>query len=555
MIRTLTYGLLGATLALPVFASAQVPQPSSNAADAQKDPVLAAMLAELHRNASQLQLQSFDKPYFIEYRIDDVTQYEATAGYGALVGEHETHRRVARVTVRVGDYKFDSSGERGDASLQIAALDNDPMALRYALWAATDAAYKNALNNLTAKQATLKSVQTPPQADDFSHEKPVVSIAALAHSDLDREAWKQLTVEATGLYQSDAKTKAFAAEVQTSEGSLQSRLRTEYLVNTEGTIVRKSGVEYRAEVQAQAQATDGMRLERSYSVSGETNADLGTAEHFHNGIVRMLTGLNDLRQAPVIADEYHGPVLLSGNASAHVFDELFARALAAHRPELGSSARTVGPFASSYHTRVLPDFMKVTDDPSLASFDGKPLLGAYAVDDEGVPAQAVTVVDSGRLQSYLMGREPIRDFAVSNGHARAATAGAAAPRVGVLHVESSETVAPDELEKKLVAMGKDQGLDSVYLVDTLSGTERPRTLYRIKVADGSRELVRGAQLGDVDLRLLRSGILAVGNNPYVANTFGDIPSSVIAPPVLFDDVTVKKAEQRNDKLPYYPPPQ
>ncbi|GGH02076.1 metallopeptidase TldD-related protein [Silvibacterium dinghuense] len=554
MIRTLTYGLLGAALVLPISAAAQT-QASSNTADAEKDPVLTAMLTELHRNQSQLQLQNFEKPYYIEYRIDDVTQYEASAGYGALVGEHETHRRIARVVVRVGDYKLDSSGERGDASLEVTSIDNDAMALRYALWAATDAAYKNALNNLTAKQAALKSVQTPPQADDFSHEKAVVSIAPVAHPDLDRAAWMQRLVEATGTYRSDAATKDFAAEIQTSEGTLESRLRTEYLVNTEGTIVRKSGVTYRAEVQAEAQAADGMRLERSYSVSGVTNADLGSAEHFHNGILRMLTGLNNLRLAPVMADEYHGPVLFSGGASAHVFDELFARALAAHRPELGSSARTVGPFASSYHTRVLPDFMKVIDDPSLTTFDGKPVLGAYTIDDEGVPAQAVTAVDNGRLLSYLTGREPIRDFPASNGHARAATAGAATPRVGVLHIESSETISPDELEKKLVAMGKDQGLDSVYLVDTLSGTERPRTLFRIKVSDGSREMVRGAQLGDVDLRLLRSGILAVGNNPYVANTFGDIPSTVIAPPLLFDDVTVKKAEQRNDKLPYYPPPQ
>ncbi|HUB19030.1 MAG TPA: hypothetical protein VL990_10370, partial [Acidobacteriaceae bacterium] len=95
----------------------------------------------------------------------------------------------------------------------------------------------------------------------------------------------------------------------------------------------------------------------------------------------------------------------------------------------------------------------------------------------------------------------------------------------------------------------------VYFVETLSGSSRPRTLYRIKVADGSRQLVRGAQLEDVNLHLLRSGILAAGSDPYVYNAFGDIPSTVIAPPLLFDDVTVKRAEQRNDKLPYYPPPE
>ena len=559
MMRSLSTRLLAALLALtpatvtPVIVSAQ--QVSANPADAQKDPVLQAMLAELDRSKQQLQLQGFEKPYFIEYRIDDIGEYEATAGYGALVGERDLHRRIVRVTVRAGDYKIDSSGERGEGSLQIATVDDDPMALRYALWSATDAAYKTALGNLTTKQAALKSVQTPPQADDFSQEKPVVSLAPIAHSELDRAAWKQRVVEAAGLYRTDDSVKGFAQEIETSEGSIQSRTRTQYLVNSEGTIVRKSTVEYHAEVLAQVQAPDGMRLERSYGVSGLTPADLGTAEKFHNGALHILIGLHKLRTAPVMGEEYHGPVLFAGNASARTFDDLFAHAVAAHRPQLGSTARTVGPFASSYKTRVLPDFMKIVDDPGITEFDGKPLLGAYTIDDEGVPAQSVTLVDSGKLVSYLTGREPIRDFPDSNGHARAATAQPANPRIGVLHVEATETLPEADLEKKLISMGKDQGLDAVYLVETVGGLSRPRTIYRIKVADGSRELVRGAQLEDVNLRLLRSGILAAGSDPYVFNTFGDIPSTVIAPPLLFDDVTVKRTEQRNDKLPYYPPPE
>jgi TldD protein len=530
-------------------------QPSTSPAEAKKDPVLSAMLAELDRNKQQLQLQGFEKPYFIEYHLDDVTEYEATAAWGAPVGEHEVRRRIVRVTARVGDYKLDSSGERGDASLEIATIENDPIALRYALWSATDAAYKNALNNYTAKQAALKSVQTPPQADDFSREKPVVSIAPLAHSELDRPAWRQRVIEATGLYRNDDGVKSFASEIESSEGVLESRLRTQYIVNTEGTIVRKSMVEYRAQVLAQAQAPDGMRLERSYSVSGLAPSDLGSAEHFHDGVLRILTGLHELRSAPVVTDEYHGPVLFAGNASAQLFDDLFARAVAAHRPQLGSTSRTVGPFASSYRSRVLPDFLKVVDDPGITSFEGKPLLGAYQVDDQGVAAQSVTLVDSGKLSSYLTGREPIRDFPSSNGHGRAPAGEAASARIGVLEIQASEAVSEDELLKKLIAMGRDQGLEYVYFVETINGSSRPRTLYRVKVVDGSRQLVRGAQLEDVNLRLLRSGILAAGSDPYVYNAFGDIPSTVIAPPLLFDDVTVKRAEQRNDKLPYYPPPE
>ncbi len=108
--------------------------------------------------------------------------------------------------------------------------------------------------------------------------------------------------------------------------------------------------------------------------------------------------------------------------------------------------------------------------------------------------------------------------------------------------------------KKLIDTGKDAGLTYVYLVETLGGPSHPRTLVRIKVADGSREVVRGAQLGDLDLRSFRAGIIAAGDEPYVYNVFGDVPATVIAPPLLFDELTVKRAEEKNVNLPAYPPP-
>jgi TldD protein len=541
--------------ALALIAIPALAQTAPSRADAEKDPVLRAMLAELDRSQQHLQLQGFDKPYFIEYRIDDITRYEANAAYGALTGENQVHTRLARVSIRVGDYKSDNSSARGDGALQIVTEENDPLAIRYALWAATDNAYKQALDAWAAKQAELKSVQTPPQADDFSHQQPVVDLEPIVPLDFDRDAWKHNIVEGSGLYATDPSARDFADQVENSEGSVEARVRTEYLVNSEGSIVRTSSAEYRASVELEAQASDGMRLSRSYPVTGTTAADLGTADRFHHGVLEILDGLHKLHDAPVVTDEYHGPVLFSGNAAAHSFDEYFSRALSAARPQLGSTARTTGAFASSLSTRVLPDFMKIVDDPGLSQFDGKALLGAYKVDDEGVPAQSVTLVDGGKLTGYLIGREPIRDFSASNGHGRASIAQPARSWIGVLHVEATGGMSEDDLVKKLVAMGKDQGLDSVYLVQTISGAADPRTLYRIRVADGSRQLVRGARLADVDLRSFRSDIVAVGSDEHVDNMFGDIPATIIAPPLLFDDVTVKHGEDRNEKLPYYPPPQ
>jgi len=65
---------------------------------------------------------------------------------------------------------------------------------------------------------------------------------------------------------------------------------------------------------------------------------------------------------------------------------------------------------------------------------------------------------------------------------------------------------------------------------------------------------RGAVLDDLDHRALRSGVEAAGKNLWVANYATEIPETVLAPALLFSDVTVKRANETNDKLPYYPPP-
>jgi TldD protein len=546
-------GLLAALLGGACVASAQPTR-----ADAEKDPILKAMLQELDRSKTQLQLKGFEKPFYIQYRIEDVETYQTKAEFGASEGGGRSHQRVARVTVRVGDYKTDSSGSRNEGALQLVPLDDDPIAIRSALWAATDQAYKNALSAYAQKQAALKQVQTPPQADDFSHEKPVTVLEDQFALKLDEAAWVERVAKDSGLYRSDDSVKANQSDVQYSTAQFHARVSTTWLVNSEGTIVRKSASEYQESAGVGSQAADGMRLDRSYATTGNSLNDLDSPETFDKHVTALLASLTDLRNAPVVEEEYHGPVLLSSDASADTLRSLLSSGVTATRPRPGTEARTNGPFASSFHARVLPEFLDVVDDPGLKSYAGKGLMGAYDVDEEGVPAQAVKLVSAGRLQSYLIGREPVRDFSQSNGHGRAGIASAPRPAIGVLKVTAKDGLSDDELNRKLLDLAKDRGLKSVYVVATLGGELTPRLLYRVS-PDGSqagkRELVRGAVLDDLDQRALRSSVDAAGKDLFVANYFGDVPETVLAPALLMEDVTIKRANEKNDKLPYYPPPE
>jgi predicted Zn-dependent protease len=523
-------------------------------ADAEKDPVLKAMLEELDRSMSQLQLKGFEKPFFIQYRVEDVDNFETKAEFGSSEGSLRTQQRVARVTVRVGDYKTDSSGGRGDGALLLAALDDDPIALRSALWSATDQAYKNALAAYAQKQAALKQVQTLPQADDFSREKPVVSLTGPLALKLDEAAWVDRVARGSGLYRTDASVKAGQHDEQYSSAEFHARVTNTWLVTSEGTILRKPASEYQEAFGVGTQAADGMRLDRSYASTGVSLSDLDSPQAFQKHAVGLIASLTDLRKAPLVEEEYHGPVLLSNDASADTLRALVASGVTATRPKLGTEARTNGPFASSYHARVLPEFLDVVDDPGLKSFAGKGLVGAYAVDDEGVPAQAVKLVTAGRLENYLIGREPVRDFPLSNGHGRAGIAGGPRPMIGVFQVTAKDGFSDEELNRKLLDLARDRGLKGVYFVETLGGELTPRLLYRVS-PDGKRELVRGAILDDLDQRALRSSVEAAGKGLFVANYFGDVPQTVLAPALLLSDATIRRANEKNDKLPFYPPPE
>ncbi|RZU41158.1 metallopeptidase TldD-related protein [Edaphobacter modestus] len=516
------------------------------------DPMLKAMQAELEREKAQLLLPGMQRPYFIEYRLDDFSSFEAVANYGALTREEEGHQRVVRVTVRVGDYALDSSTGRGDGVAQLAPEDDDPVALRYALWTATDEAYKNALRAYSAKLAALQQFQSSRVEKDLSQEKPVVHIESLRKLEIDRKEWEKRIIDASGLYVTAPEVRTFADQVQYSTANVRAMVLNRYLVNTEGTVLRYGLSGYNNAISLGGQAPDGMRLARDNGSVAVSANDLESWPAFRKQVIDDLKSLDALSKAPLVdAEDYHGPVLFSGDAASDVMNRLFVSNVEADRPELGTNARTRGAYASSFKARVLPEFMSVVDNPLESKFQGRSLLGAYQVDDDGVPAQAVDIVTNGRLDNYLIGREPIKDFPSSNGHGRAAPGAPAHSRSGVMIFKSSHPVSPSELNKQLLGMAKEQKRN-VYAVETMGG-EAPRLLYLVH-PDGSRQLVRGAVFDELDNRSLRSEIRAVGDDPYVNDSLGTLPQTTIVPSLLFGDIEVKRATEEQQKLPYYPPP-
>jgi TldD protein len=527
------------------FALAEAP-PATN-------PILVAMQQELAREKSDLVIPGLLRPYFIQYRLEDIQTYDAIASYGALTRETEGHQRVVRVEVRIGSETSDSSSARGDGSLELAPSDSDPAALKYALWSATDDAYKNALRAYATKRAALKNFQSAPTANDFTPAKAVTLVEPLATLTIDRDDWKHRLIEASGLFEKSPETRSFAEAVEYSSASISALVVNRYTVNTDGSALRHGYSGYSEAVSVGGQAEDGMELGRSNGSVATTSTGLESAAALNKRVIDDLISFNELRHAPIVdPEDYHGPVLFSGDASADVFNRLLVPNVEADRPDIGTSARTQGVYQSSYKTPILPTFLSVVDDPTMRSFEGHSLLGAYKVDDEGVPVEPVDIVVRGKLENYLVGRQPVKDFSESNGHGRAALGQSAHSRAGVIVIKSSEPLSGEAMRAKLLALAKEQGRD-VYAVETLGGELAPKVLYRVS-PDGKRTLVRGAVFDELDQRAIRSGILAAGGKPYVAQQVGTVPQTIIAPELLFADITVKRANEEQQKLPYYPPP-
>src|SRR5260221_1830528 len=384
---------------------------------AKGDVLLEALLTELDRSKDRLKMDQVKSPYYIEYRVEDVENYDAEAAFGALLNSQRQHIRVLRVVVRIGEYKQDSFYGPGLDGATILPLDDDPIALRRQIWLMTDEAYKSAADAYAEKLSALKQFSADPNPiDDFAKAPVVTKVEAVAALKLDESGWKQTLQEMTNVFRKYPEVQSVSASARFSAVNL-------YFVNSEGTIVRNGRVNSTVTLNGAAQASDGMRLQRNPYWTEARPEDLPKREELLKETVKTLHTLKALRKAPIVEESYRGPVLFAPDAADDIMAGLVGGNILGRKPQLGRPNRTVGAFATSLRTRILPKLLSVVDDPTIKEFDGKKLVGSYEVDSEGVAAQPVTVVDEGTLQNYLTGRQPIRDLPPPGGYEQGEIAG------------------------------------------------------------------------------------------------------------------------------------
>ena len=201
--------------------------------------------------------------------------------------------------------------------------------------------------------------------DDFAHSEPIQLVDPLAKLDVDTVHWTKQLRGVSALYKSDL-------QIESVESSLHFQAVNRYFVSSEGTMVRSGRNLYVLSVAASSQASDGMRLDRSQSIEVDNGKQLPSDEEFRMLVAKMMASLRELREAPIVDEQYHGPVLFAADPAAAVFARLVGENVLGHKPRIGQPGRTTGNFANSYKARVLPEFLSVVDDPTVSEFAGKP---------------------------------------------------------------------------------------------------------------------------------------------------------------------------------------
>lgn len=571
------------------------------------DQTLYAMHDEMQRSVARLQIPNAEKPFFIEYRLLDLDVRTISASFGSLVASSTMKSRVMSVDVRVGNYHLDSSNFISEDGFQgflgstgQVGIDRDYHSLRQDLWLATDQAYKAAVVEMSLKQSFLQSLTKPPEIDDFSRVDPIVDLEPRLDPDWTTRNWEDEARKAS------AALRAFP-QVYGSHVNYYLVYVTEYLMTSEGTTIRMSRPLAAVEAAVDTQADDGMPLHNDYAVYASRPADLPPPDVVSKGVAQAATQLMELRASPIMPD-YDGPVLFDPHAAGSMLAQVLLPSLSGARPplsmvpafdELMSRVGGQSEWGGRVGTRVLPPAVSLADDPTATDFQGQPLLGAYAVDGEGVRAQKVSLVEDGMLKNLLMSRRPGPDFENSNGHGRSALLSDPRPLPSNLFLQSTAGLAPDALQKKFLDACKEDGqpwcieikrMDNPALsslsqqdysdyIEALagglsSGERLPLLVYRVYVADGHKELVRGGHIEGLTLRSLRN-MLAVGTDrsvyTYMQNVqngfagtalgaFGSaqdasgVPSTVVTPSLLLDEVDLRGFHGEPRRLPLAPPP-
>lgn len=516
---------LSSLLVASLFAApppAPAPEPVASPATNE----VTAIEAELKRGIGKLRLDEAPAPYVAIARVMRWELLSIDGSYGGIITDVHERQAVGTVEVRVGTPKRDQSGMFGQDGAQMRfALPLGPEAAftRQRTWLAMDQAFRAATATYAQKQAILGRLAGDPPPPDWAPRVGAVP----------RQLENLAAPQPLGDARADLRTltqqlsSRFAEHPAIDNGDVYIQvLSTDTVtVGSDGMVLHDRGVRAVLAVTAQTRAEDGMLLDHAGAI--HTQAPLvASPELKQQGeamVDRVLDELEQMAKAPMIEEDYDGPVLLSGSASAALLASTVATQAAGTPPPLAEGGRLLEMeplWQGSLGKSVMPPSYQLVDDPQKAG-----AFGSYQIDGEGVAATRTVLVKDGVLKGLLMTRTPNSYLSGSTGRSRISPVLQTGATMSNLTLSSKKRgKSTRALEADLLKRARDDGYEFAYVIEELrdgnslgpvprdgaiavGGSRKvsiplPAKVYRLD-ANGKRTLVRGAMFSPVSMRVLR----------------------------------------------------
>jgi len=512
-------------------------------AQEQQDVMLKALTDEIATNMKELSLPMYDRPFFMLYNVSDQKNCFITASLGALGQSHDVPVRVKNNTrVLVGDYTFNDESLEDNLFSQSNAqeinlpVDNDYYGIRRAFWSTTDKVYRDAAKHYSKHKEDLKelgkTIDDVPHRS-FAKSEAITMISSESFPEFDKSRWERIVRNLSAIFLNHP-------EVEQSQIMFQYTRGFKYIVTSEGTSVKVPislvGVMALAEMKNQ----DGEFVVDRVIYQMRNPAQLPREEQMTAEIEKMIVRMKATRSVPKFTGEYTGPVLLIGRAVPELFSNVLLRGRESitashaiptlHGPkydhELTSMEGKIGK-------NIFSDYLTIKAKPKLLSYDGLDLLGAFAIDDEGiVPPDEVTVIQNGVLKNLLNDRTLSHPSHTANGFSSGA---------GVLEISSSQKSNEKILKDKLIAQAKKDGLDYGIIIRD-EGVNMGVRVYKVSIVDGKEELLRNA-IPNENMRVLKHVLGASDEvkafNLVVARGSQGIVSFIAPNALLLEEMDIK----------------
>jgi TldD protein len=560
---------------------------------------VAALQAELLRGVAELRLPDAAAPYAADLRLVRADSLVIDGSYGGVIEDLLTHESLASVSVRVGSLARDNGNFLGSGEVQpnfVLPHAPDSIAACKRLWLAMDTSYRASCAAYKSKLSAIDRLADKQLPDDRAPlPGPVVELAWAPASktlvdppiepvQFDRAALRALAAELSGRFRTHP-------SIDNGDVIIQAMRSHELGIGSEGAVVGRSFDRAVFGIVAQTQAPDGMELDHGLSIHLQKLPTADELRAVGTALVdQVLRELEEFVAAPMLDEDYDGPILLGPTAAA----QLLASTIPVHAggepaplSDYGRLLEYEPHWQEQLGKAVMPDFIDLIDDPLAPGF------GHYTRDDQGIAAVRLELVRAGVLHTLLMTRRPNEHIDQSNGHARATTGGFLGATISNLSLVSRKRgLARDKLERELLDRAREDGYEFAFVIDSLRdgsvlgpvprdsaavfGSGRkvslplPSRVFRLerKGSEIVRTLVRGALIAPLSMRVFRR-IRLVGDRPEttllrlapgMAGGFGvdiglagvlanTVDTQITTPALLVDGIELVVERGENERLP------